>query len=126
MLKESSSWTSAAPITNATGGPTVIDEVTTFTGTAFAPSGSQPPTAGLFDPVLIFPPGALANNGDPIGGDWQGLAFTLGDGRVYINGEAGGLTAQTVSGTLFGMHTTPQNEQYLLNVVHWLDSLLAP
>ncbi len=122
FFRSDATLSGTSPVTNATGGSTIIDEVETFTGTAFEPFGSQPPTAGPFDPVLIFPPGVTAFNGDDLSGDWQGLAFTLGDGRVYINGEAGGLTAQTP----FGMHFTPQNEQYLLNVVHWLDSLLAP
>jgi hypothetical protein len=38
-------------------------------------------------------------------------------GRVYVSAESGGLTAQDS----FGMHETPDNEQYVRNVVHWLD-----
>ena len=40
----------------------------------------------------------------------------LGAGRIFVSGEAGGLTAQDS----FGMQETPQNERYVRNVMWWL------
>ncbi len=104
----------------ATGpGPdTAIDEVTTFTGTAFRIAASPPPEA-QFDPVLVFPGGVPGfSNGEEIdlGGYSQGIAIRFGAGRVFVSGEAGGLTAQGP----FGMQFTPQNERYLRNILWWL------
>jgi hypothetical protein len=45
------------------------------------------------------------------------VAIQFGAGRIYVSGESGGLTAQTS----FGMQFTPQNEQFLRNIIHWLD-----
>ena len=56
----------------------------------------------------------------------QGLAFSFGSGRVYVSGEAGMFTAEVLGGRGGGlrwMHAQPrdQNQQFLLNVLHWLD-----
>jgi hypothetical protein len=88
-----------------------IGEVTTFTGTAFRVATPLP--QATYDPVLTFPPNS-PNNAD---GWQQGMAIEFGMGRVYVSAESGGLTAQDS----FGMHETPDNEQYVRNVVHWLD-----
>lgn len=96
-----------------TGSPIAagIGEVTTFTGTAFRVATALP--LATYDPVLTFPPGS------PNGADgWhQAMAIQFGLGRVFVSAESGGLTAQDS----FGMHETPDNEQYVRNVVHWLD-----
>jgi hypothetical protein len=102
----------ASVIANGTGADTVVNEVTTFTGTAFSISPS-PPADASYEAVLTFPPGT-----PKLAGLLQGVAIQLGAGRVYVSGESGGLTAQNA----FGMQFTPDNEQYLRNVIHWLDS----
>jgi hypothetical protein len=45
------------------------------------------------------------------------MAIQFGAGRIYLSAESGGLTAQNT----FGMQETPDNEQYVRNIVHWLD-----
>lgn len=60
----------------------------------------------------------------------QGLAFTHGEGRVVVLGEAGMLSAQRVNfgdgrpDMRFGMNVAPGNPQFGLNIVHWLTGLL--
>ncbi|MDP3801379.1 DUF4350 domain-containing protein [Brevundimonas sp.] len=60
----------------------------------------------------------------------QGLAFTHGEGRVVVLGEAGMLSAQWVrfpdgrADLRFGMNVAPGNARFGLNIVHWLTGLL--
>lgn len=60
----------------------------------------------------------------------QGVALTLGKGRVVVLGEAAMLTAQQITrpdGTImrFGMSREGcDNRQFALNVMHWLSGLL--
>lgn len=60
----------------------------------------------------------------------QGIAFTYGEGRVVVLGEAGMLSAQVVRwpdgrpDTRFGMNVAPGNAQFGLNIMHWLTGLL--
>jgi hypothetical protein len=60
----------------------------------------------------------------------QGLAFSHGEGRVVVLGEAGMLSAQLVRfddgrpDVRFGMNTAPGNPQFGLNIMHWLTGLL--
>jgi hypothetical protein len=88
-----------------------ISEVSTFTGTAFRISATPPPAA--YEPVLTYPLDSPSN----LDGWLQGVAIEYGAGRVYVSGESGGLTAQSS----FGMHETPDNEQFVRNIIHWLD-----
>ena len=59
----------------------------------------------------------------PIGGWSQGAATEKGDGRVVVFGEAAMFSSQTTQGGgRMGM-TSPQatdNQQLLLNIIHWL------
>ena len=89
-----------------------ISEVSTFTGTAFSISATPPPQAS-YEPVLTYPPDSPQN----LDGWLQGVAIQFGAGRVYVSGESGGLTAQSS----FGMQETPDNEQFVRNIIHWLD-----
>lgn len=59
----------------------------------------------------------------------QGLAFTHGEGRVVVLGEAGMLSAQLVRfpdgrEMRFGMNVAGGNPQFGLNILHWLTGLL--
>jgi len=108
----------AAAVAAGPGPDTTIDEVTTFTGTAFSVA-SQPPGNAVYEPVLVFPPGTLGiSNGSEVdlSGMLEAVAIRFGAGRIFVSGEAGGLTAQDS----FGMQETPQNERYLRNVLWWL------
>jgi uncharacterized delta-60 repeat protein len=108
----------ASAVATGPGPDTAIDEVTTFTGTAFA-IAARPPSHALYEPVLVFPPDTLGSSGDTevdLSGMLEAVAIEFGAGRIFVSGEAGGLTAQDS----FGMQETPQNERYLRNVLWWL------
>lgn len=71
----------------------------------------------------------------PAGGRAQGVAFTFGEGRVVILGEAGMLSAQIIRGPaaqamgkeeiVMGMNRPGiDNRQFALNLMHWLSRLL--
>jgi cysteine-rich repeat protein len=105
-----------AAIANGSQPGEEIGEVTTFRGTAFSIASTTPPSA-TYEPVLILPPGEVGGPSDDGSITYlQGVAIQFGAGRVYVSGESGGLTVQG-----FGMHETPDNEQFLLNLIHWLD-----
>ncbi len=61
-------------------------------------------------------------------GMFQGAAIRYGNGRVAVFGEAAMFSAQLAGPNRMpaGMNdpSAPQNAQFLLNVVHWLDGLL--
>jgi hypothetical protein len=113
FTRAAGSLNGAATIANGDSPSDAVDEVTTFTGTPFSIDPAPPPQA-QYEPLLTFPPDAPGD----LAGLLQGVAIQFGAGRVYVSGESGGLTAQTG----FGMQDTPDNEQFLRNVVHWLDS----
>jgi hypothetical protein len=57
----------------------------------------------------------------------QGVAFSLGSGRVVVMGEAAELSAQLIGGEKFGMNVPGiDNRQMALNIMHWLSGLLEP
>ncbi len=88
-----------------------IDAVTTFSGSRVV--GTTP--ASLAGSVLRL---------DLFG--WsQGIAFDFGSGRVYASAEGGMFTAQVNSSSALGMQILGRNEnqQFLLNLMHWLDRL---
>lgn len=110
----------ASTVVIGPGPDTAVDEVTTFTGTAFR-IASNPPVEATFEEVLIFPPGFTGDSAGEVvdlglGGYVQGLAIRFGAGRVYVAGEAGGLTAQTT----FGVQFAPDNERFVRNILWWL------
>lgn len=110
-----------------------IDSVETFTGQAFL----LPPDAGSLlriprDWVMFLPDTAWRFNANTpvidIGGWSQGGVMKFGKGRVAVFGEAAMFTSQTVgpnsvpAGILSDL--APQNHQFLLNLIHWLDGIL--
>lgn len=97
-----------------------INQVSTFTGTAVSLAAS-PPLGAAYEGVLIFPAGTIAGGGVNISGFWQGVAIQFGSGKVYVQAEASALSAQVKPSGMMGMQITPDNEQYLRNIIHWLD-----
>jgi len=108
-----------------------IDSVATFTGSAFkAPKDAisifgfqsghyslQPDTAWNFNTKT--PKQDLANY-------CQGAILETGKGKVAVFGEAAMFTAQLVNGNMrvgFNSETAPQNAQFVLNLIHWLDGV---
>ena len=125
------------PITNgvrAAGTP--VDFVTSYTGSAFQVDEDQ-----KAQPLLIFSPSAKSlepsaaweftseTNIRDVGEWFQGAVLEVGQGRIAVFGEAAMFTAQLSSnGTSMGMNTAgaEQNDEFLLNLVHWLSFLDAP
>ncbi|MCX6247331.1 MAG: DUF4350 domain-containing protein [Bacteroidetes bacterium] len=108
-----------------------IDRVTTFTGSAFkshegsmnvlcfsdSDLGLQPDTAWRFNPKTPT---------QKLNGFYQGSLLNFGKGRVAVFGEAAMFTAQVVNGSMrIGINSelAPQNAQFVLNLVHWLDGV---
>jgi len=121
----------ASPVTTGRKNSEKIDSIATFTGSAFrAPKKSMP--------VLSFPsdykalqPDTAWSFGDKtpkqsIGGLSQGSILKFGNGRVAVFGEAAMFTAQLVNGNFkvgINSEAAPQNAQFVLNLIHWLDGL---
>jgi hypothetical protein len=117
------------PITRGRSGGERIEQVATFTGSAFrADAGAEP--------LLVFGKGVVAltpqvawqfTDETPrvaVEGWYQGAALRFGRGRVALFGEAAMFTAQLAgpNRSRVGMNApqAPQNAQFLLNVMHWL------
>lgn len=109
------------PITLGSNSSEEIVSVTTFTGSAFEELNEQEPILTLPDEVMSIDPVT------DVSGFSQGAAFDFGTGRVYASSEAGMFSAQAQFFLgRFGMQSLPrnQNQQFLLNVMHWLDGAL--
>ncbi len=123
------------PITEGRGPAERIDSIATFWGSAFEPLDSGA------TPLMIFGRGVISyhakvawrwNAGTPsprVTGWWQGAARVLGKGRIVVLSESGMLSAQ-VSGPKrvpMGMNApnARQNQQFVLNVMHWLSGRMA-
>lgn len=100
-----------------------IDQVATFTGSAF-----RLELPGV--PLLVFADDAFLWKSDtdqartPLKGHLQGAVLEFGKGKVAVFGEAAMFSAQ-LSGpekNPMGMNApiAKQNSQFLLNVMHWL------
>lgn len=111
-----------------------IDSVVTFTGQAFLPADpTVTPLLTLGSGVLAYEP-AVAWEFDSVPGTsaagmLQGAVRRLGNGRVVVLGEAAMLTAQVAGPNRrpMGMNApnARQNQQFTLNVVHWLSGILS-
>ena len=119
------------PITAGRNESERVNRIMSFTGQSLlGPPGSSilfKPTTNARDNVPVDPDNAPARREVmSAAGRVQGLAFTLGRGRVVVLGEAGMLSAQLVpGGRKFGMNVPGiDNRQFALNVMHWLSGLL--
>ena len=111
----------ASEIANGPDSSRAVATFTTFTGTAFSISAT-PPAGASYEPVLTLPSGVSGSSGSDsldVGGLLQGVAIHFGSGRVYVAGEAGGLTVQT---SIQGLRKNPGNEGLLRNILWWLTS----
>jgi hypothetical protein len=117
------------PIANGRSGAERVEHVVTFSGSAFeAPPGSQPMLTFTGNAVSWLP--KVAGKLEPdtpsesVKGWQQGAVLRFGKGRVALFGEAAMFSAQRVGPSLDpnGMNTlsASQNQQFLLNVFHWL------
>jgi hypothetical protein len=121
------------PITEGRSSAERVDSVASFTGQAF--------DAGtVAQPIMVFRSGAVSFNPDvawefsgsipqhDVGGWAQGAVVRYGRGRAAFFGETAMFTAQVA-----GPHQLPmgmnrpeagQNQQFLLNVLHWITGLI--
>ena len=116
-----------------------VRRVLTFTGTSMLGLPDAVPFLSLSDAAIERTPTGprverkgghvrvTMEYGDPVWakGRAQGIALTLGKGRVVMLGEAGMLrAARDRSGSLVGMNVPGyDNRQLALNVMHWLSRL---
>jgi hypothetical protein len=108
-----------------------IDSVATFTGSAFkAPKEAIPVLSFRKGDYSLQPDTAWVFNKKTPNQDLtdycQGAILKYGKGRVALFGEAAMFTAQLANGTIragFNSEAAPQNAQFLLNLIHWLDVL---
>ena len=115
------------PITRGRDDSERVSRIQTFTGTSLkGPEGSVA-ILKLADTAvdLAFGDGESV----PAAGRAQGIALSLGKGRIVILGEAAELSAQVIGleGEKFGMNVAGiDNRQMALNIMHWLSGLLEP
>ncbi len=116
------------PITRGRTELEVITQVQSFTGSAFQIQGAGRSLIRFGDNAVMLSPSQAwqfdeQTSNFPIGGWSQGAATEKGDGRVVVFGEAAMFSSQTTQGGgRMGM-TSPQatdNQQLLLNIIHWL------
>lgn len=122
------------PITEGRRSVERIDSVATFWGQAMRTIDTRARRLMAFSgPYIVSyqPDTAWRFNKAPIvavNGWLQGVTLTKGSGRVVILGEAGMLSAQFMGrdSTPAGMNApvARQNQQFLLNIFHWLSRLL--
>lgn len=106
-----------------------IDTVITFTGSAFKIPKGAVPILALKNYTLLLPQVAwqFEENTPSLSGEgyYQGAYMNYGKGKIAVMGEAAMFSAQ-----LAGPNRNPvglnrpearQNNQFLLNLVHWLD-----
>ncbi len=116
------------PITRGRSELEEITQVATFTGSAFEVRGTVRSLIRFGDNVVMLSPDQAWQFDEetpelPIGGWSQGAATEKGDGRVVVFGEAAMFSSQTTQGGREMGMTSPQatnNQQLLLNIMHWL------
>lgn len=121
------------PITNGRNQQEIIHQVATFTGQGFAaPSGATSLLTFNGAYTVLLPDTAWKFSAKtrrlPAKGLSQGAVLPVGKGRVAVFGEAAMFTAQRKGKDKipFGLNApdAPENLQFLLNLVHWLDHKL--
>jgi hypothetical protein len=122
------------PITSGRHVGERVDSIRTFTGQAFQAGEGAEPLFVFRRPTTAFMPAvAWEFNEDtqtiPVDGWLQGAVAKVGNGRVAVFGEAAMFTAQWAGrGTSwFGLRSpgAEHNQQFLLNVAHWLSGLIS-
>ena len=118
-----------SPVTNNISNAEKIDSVATFTGSAFKAPVSAIPVLGFLEMHFSLQPDTAwsFNDNTPrisLEGYYQGALLEYGKGKVAVFGEAAMFTAQLVNGNFkvgINSEQAPQNAQFVLNLIHWLD-----
>jgi hypothetical protein len=122
----------ANAITNGRNKNERIDSVGTFTGSGFEiPNNAQSILVFNSNFKMLVPQEAWTFTDEtsrfPLEGFSQIACLKYGTGRIVVSGEAAMFTSQRAgNGRLVGMGSpeVPQNQQLLLNIIHWLDGLI--
>jgi hypothetical protein len=134
------------PITRGRGAAETVSNVTAFTGQSLSvPAGAVPlmkfgdtareaatPDDVNAENAAAESPGAtqFGSRSTPLAGRAQGIAMTIGMGRLVVLGEAAMLSAQIAtfadgSVAKAGMNVPGNdNRQFALNALHWLSGLV--
>jgi len=120
-----------SPVTRGLRDYEKIDSVVTFTGSAFkTPEGSIHVLRFMNEHYSLQPDTAWSFNKNTsiqkLEGFYQGALLICGHGKVAVFGEAAMFTAQIANGNFkVGMNSesAPQNAQFTLNLIHWLDGV---
>jgi hypothetical protein len=113
------------PITRGRDQSEQVARVRTFTGQSLKGPPGSIPIMKLADTAVD----RLDEKEVSAAGRSQGLAFTYGNGRVVVLGEAAMLSAQVAGDGTFKMGMNAggiDNKQFTLNILHWLSRLLDP
>jgi hypothetical protein len=114
------------PITRGRNDSERVNRIIAFTGQSLKGPPDSIAFMKLADSAVDALPG-LNNNPASAAGRAQGIAMTLGKGRVVVLGEAAMLSAQLAGPNKmpFGMNRPGiDNRQIALNIMHWLSGLL--
>lgn len=110
-----------------------IDSVRTFTGQAFLIPFQAKPVLRFMTETNVYMPAKswdLDRTTPHFSADlwYQGATLEFGEGRIAVFGEAAMFTAQYVEQNemWFGLRSegAEQNEQFLLNIMHWLSKII--
>lgn len=128
VFKRKDGTLSESPITNGTENFERIDSIATFTGSAFkAPKNAIPVLCFLKENYSLQPNEPWKFGDDTpsvkLDGYLQGAITNFGQGRVAVFGEAAMFSAQKSQDVKIGFNSehAPQNVQFTLNLIHWLD-----
>jgi hypothetical protein len=109
------------PITTGRRPDERVTRVITFTGQSLAGPAHATALLELGDSAVDYVPPGPELKPRPAEGRAQAMALEYGKGRVVVLGEAGMLTAQQSGEHRFGMQLpNNENEQFALNILHWL------
>ena len=112
------------PIVLGRGIDEEIQSVTAFFGSGIVSGPGESILTLPSRALWWFDEGELGETKGDAAGYSQGMAFSYGAGRVYASGEAAMFTARANARGPWGMQVTEDNEQYLLNIIHWFDGIL--
>ncbi len=109
------------PILRGRDGAERIDRILAFTGQSLKGPEGAVALLPLSRSAVDQPRPEVPGREGSAAGRAQGLAFTLGRGRVVVLGEAAMLSAQINGRRPVGMNVPgTNNRQFALNVMHWL------
>jgi hypothetical protein len=118
-----------SPVTISNNDSGKIDSIATFTGSAFKIPVNAIPVLSFLETNFSLQPDTAwrFNDNTPkvnLNGYCQGALLQSGKGKIAVFGEAAMFTAQLVNGNFkVGINSdqAPQNAQFVLNLIHWLD-----